>query len=209
VWVAGAVVLLGSLALPAATFPENDGWLRRFQTPELRDGHTVGQEFVMTRDHLDAIEVRPVATDARRSGDVRVALVDITGGLEPRVVRSGVLRVDDFDVESPYRFSFAPIPDSRNHRYRFELTADGSRGVALLATKGDPYGPGPLTFNGRSRWADLVFQASAPTRSIWQVLWTGRTQSGVDGKVILALLIVSWIATGFLFRAVASVPSLE
>lgn len=202
-WIAAGVVFGVSLTQPAATFPANRWWLRAFSTPEIGSGRMVGQEFVMSRDGLNAIEFHPVPVDSLR-GRLEVRLVDLTEGATSRVVRTGTFDVADLVRRESYRFEFEPIADSKNRKYRFELTADdGMSGIALRATKGDPYPRGTLTFNGTSRWADLRFRATAPTTSIWQALWTGPIQSGTSGRIVLALLVINWMAAGVLLRVLA------
>jgi hypothetical protein len=199
-----------SLTLPASLLPGNHSWLRRFETPEIADGRTVGQEFTMRRDGLDAIEFIPASNSLSPSGNIHVALIDITSPGNSQVLRTGTLRAAELVRGTYYRFAFPPIVDSRNRKYLFELAAqDVSSGITLRATKGDPYPDGTLTFNGRGRWADLMFQASAPTESIWRTLWAGGTQSGVSGKLILTLLVVNWLALGVLFHSLVSLPTSE
>ncbi|MBM3819639.1 MAG: hypothetical protein FJW14_11605 [Acidimicrobiia bacterium] len=188
-----------SLTLPAAGQPGNAWPLRRLRTPEVTHERTIGQEFVMTRNGLNAIDFYPVTTGTP-SGEIVVSLVDITEGSRRGVVRHGSMRAADLAVESWSRFDFTPIDDSRNRRYRFDVTANGYSGLALIATKGDHYSAGPLTFNGTSRWADLAFRTSVPTMPIWEALWTGRTSAGAGGRFIIVLITLHWILTGVLLR---------
>ncbi len=205
-WAIVSVVLVWSLTLPAAGHPGNAWPLRRFRTPQVTHERVVGQEFVMTRNGLNAVDLHSVATGSP-SGEILVSLVDITTGSGRGVVWRGAVRAADLAAEPRRRFEFTAIPDSRNRRYRFDVTADGYSGLALLATKGDHYRGGPLVFNGASRWADLVFRASARTTPIWAALWTGRTSAGTSGRVIAALIAVNWILIGFVLCRLGPRPT--
>jgi len=211
-WAGAGVVCALSLALPVSTFPANNSWLRRFRTPEISDALTVAQTFKMTADGLQAIELYPAPNGLPLSGDIRLTLVDITTEGDPSVVRNAAVRAADLVREPSYRFAFAPIIDSVHRTYRLEMTAtDSSSGVVARATRGDPYRSGTLLANGKTRWADLAFRASAPTSSLWHTLWTGRAPvSGRrSGRVVLVLLGASWMAMGVLFRALLSADDPE
>lgn len=210
-WAGIGIVLVVSLALPGSSLPGNGWWLRRFHTPEVTNERTFGQTFVMRRDGLQAIEFHPAQIGSRISGDIRLALVDVTEGAEPRVVRTSTTPVTDLARKQSYRFEFQPITDSTNRTYRFEVSSsEMSSGLALRATKGDPYPNGTLTVNVTPRLADLLFQASAPTASMWQTLWTKRAEGGrPSGRLVLALLAANWIAIGFLFRIVLFLPAAD
>ena len=207
-WGVVGVVLACSLALPAATFPGEQPWVRRFQTPEIGSGSALGQTFVMTRDGLNAVEFHPASTGRSPSGRIRIALIDVTERSPSKVVRTGFVDAAALAGRSWYRFEFAPVADSRNHQYRFELSGTANKsGFALLAAKGEGYPDGTLTFNGYTRFGDLAFQAVAPTSSMLRTLWNGHTDSGASGKLVLVLLIASWIAMAGLFRALLSIPA--
>lgn len=210
-WAAVGMVFVSSLALPTPTLPGNHSWLRRFQTPELSYGITLAQTFRMNRDWLRAVEFYPAANGLPLSGNVGLALIDTTvTDAATAVVRGATVRAADLVRGSSYRFEFRPIADSTSRTYRFEVTAtDSSSGVVLWATKGDPYEAGTLLANGRSRWADLTFEAVGPTSRVGRALWTKLApESGWrSGRVVLALFAVSWIALGALFRALLSLPA--
>lgn len=207
-WAGIGIVLLFSLARPATPLPGDHSWLRRFHTPEVSYERSLGQTFVMNRNGLHAIEFHPASNGLHPSGEIQVALVDVTPGVDSDVVRSGVIRAAELAGRRSYRFEFSPIADSRNRSYRFELTAsDMSSGFVLRAAKGEGYPEGTLTVNGRSRWADLAFQTIAPTSSMWHTLWTSRTASGSSGRLVLALLAATWVAMGVMFRALLSIPA--
>ena len=205
-WAAVGVSLVWSLSLPG--LPGNAWWLRRFHTPEITREYTFAQTIAMNRNGLDAIEFRPAPAGSRLSGDIRLVLVDITESADDGlVVRTSTIAVAELADALSFRFQFAPIANSRFRMFRFELAAtDASSGIALVATRGDRYSEGALLVNGRSRWADLVFQTSATTSSIWATLWTVRTESGVSGRLVLALLAASWLVLGVVVRVLSRVP---
>jgi hypothetical protein len=206
-WAALGVVLAATLLRPAALLPGNGSWLRRFQTPEIDAGTTIAQEFVMHRSGLYAVDVYPTLDGAQPGPSaLRLTLVDITEGSRGGVVRTGMFPVDEAVRTSRLRFAFAPIGDSRNRKYRLEASAvSAPTHIRLRATRGDWYRDGTLIVNGRARFGDLLFQASAPTSSIWRTLVDGRNSAGpAAGRRVLLLLVVIWIVLGGLLRPLLS-----
>jgi len=203
-WAGLGVVLAHSLTLPVVTLPGNAAWLRRFETPEIVPGRVLGQTFTMNRDGLTAIEFAlvPVGPPSR---DIDLTLLDVTDARNARAVRTTTIKVPALGDRRSFRFEFVPIADSRFRTYQFEVSGtDGRSGYALVAARGDAYAEGTLGFNGRARWADLIFQTdvSPPVASIWTTLWTRRGEPGrASGKLILALLGLNWVVVGFLLRA--------
>lgn len=197
------MVLVWSLAQPGT--PGNGAFLRRFTTPEIRREYTFAQRFRMNRDGLNAIEFHPTSAGSLASGEIRFALVDMTDDDRERVVRTGGVPWTSVVNRSSYRFEFAPIADSRHKSYRFEISATAANsGVALVAAKGvDRYPDNAMAVNGRVRWAGLIYQTTTVTPSTLSALWTGRTDGGVPGKVVLALLFGNWLLIGLLLRALA------
>ena len=205
-WVGVGVTLIWSLAQPGT--PGNGSWLRRFDTPEITRTYTFAQRFRMNRDGLEAIEFRPTRAEFLASGEIRFALVDITREDEGTVIRTGSVPWTELARRSSYRFEFAPVLDSRHKAYRFEIAATAERsGVALVATRAvERYPEGALTVNGKNRWAALLFQTYASNASIVSTLWTGRTESGVPGRLVLALLALNWLLLGVIVRVLAGMP---
>ena len=202
-WIGIGVALIWSLARPAT--PGNDSWLRRFRTPEITRTYTFAQHFHMNRAGLNAIAFRPARGGVLASGEIRFALVDITSGDAPTVVRTGRVPWPEVARRSSYRFEFAPVVDSKHRSYRFEIGATAARsGVALVAARGvDRYPENALTVNGRNRWAALLFQTYASDASTLSALWRGSTESGIPGRLVLALLAGSWLCMGVLCRVLA------
>jgi hypothetical protein len=200
-WLAIGALLAASLSVAIPTRIRDGLGLRRFVTPEIagcvmRDDGLfctfASQSFVMNADGLHAVEFMPVAVGRRVEGHVRLALVDLA---ELRVIRSAEVRVADVLRDDVYRFEFAPVADSRDGRYRFDINAlIDTRGIAARATRGDRYRDGALLWNDRTRWADLAFEADAGSRPAWRALWSYRKAPDArpGGSTALLALVVYW-----------------
>jgi hypothetical protein len=155
-----------------------------------------------------AIEVFPVRLVDHPSGDVRLGLYDTTGEAVARgLVRSATVPAADFVRGSSFRFEFAPLLDSKDGDYRFDIASSTSnpvKGVALWATKGTGYDGGALLVNGSRRWADLTFRTEAPVLSVWQLLMALRLAQPARAYVVLVAFFVTWLCFGVLLRALSS-----
>ena len=197
------VVLAWALAQPAT--PGNHSWLRRFHTPQVTRAYAIAQRFSMNRPGLKAIEFHPAPYGTAMSGEIRFTLFDTTDSDDGMVVRTGLIAAVALAARPSFRFEFEPIAGSRHRKYRFQIEATTMHsGVALVATRMPKRYPSEaLTVNGRDRWAALLFQTDAVNPTIWSTLWNGRTDSRMPGKLLLALLAVSWLFMGLLFRVLA------
>lgn len=196
-----------SLAVPILWLPGNQSWLRRFQTPEVTKAWTLAQDFTMSEDGLNGLALASLRVGAS-SGQIRLRLLRVSDAGEDLIVAERAFAAAEIAGGLPLQWAFIPIEDSQFQPFRLEITATDNSGLALIATRGNDYAGGVLTANGTSRWADLVFQTSSSTRPapLWKRLWSGRSEPGrASGKLILVLLAINWIATGFLFRAVLSI----
>ena len=189
---------------PIATLPGEGTWLRRFQTLEIAPGRVLSQTFTMNRDGLTAVEfsIAPLGPPAR---DISVTLLDLTPPGQPLVVYADAIRVAALGDRRSFRAEFPPIADSASRIYELDISGtDGRSGYALVAAKGDGYAQGTMYFNDRARWADLIFQTyvSPPVPSTLMTLWTRHGGPGrASGRLVLALLGLTWIAAGFLLQA--------
>jgi hypothetical protein len=201
-WLGIGVILVWSLAQPGT--PGNHARLRRFTTPEISRETTLGQRFRMNRDGLNGIEFHPAAAGSLASGEITFSLIEVTDDDRPTVVRTGRVPWTAVAGQSSYRFEFAPVADSRHKSYRFDIGATAARsGIALLAARGvERYPDNALAVNGRDRWAGLIYQTATVTPSTFSALWTGRTDAGVPGKMLLALLFGNWLLIGSVLRMV-------
>lgn len=188
------------LASPSVTLPADGLGIRRFQTPPLDPELCLGQTFTMPVDGLHAIEVFPAAAGDHVSGDVRFELYEIHSTGEPILVRATEVLAEEVVWGSSYRFEFAPIPNSRDRRYRLDLVAAPAEGVAFWATMGDRYEGGSLHANGRERWADLAFRVHAPAPSIWGRFMTLRETNPVRAYLVIASFTAIWLLLGFVLR---------
>ncbi len=151
---------------------------------------------------FDAVQVGPP------SGQILLRLLTLSDTGEAATAGERAVPAGEVAGRPAFQWAFIPLENSQFERYRFEVTATDNSGLALLATRGDRYPGGSLTANGRSRWADLLFQTSSsvPVSSVFEALWVKRAGPGrASGRLILTLLAVNWIAMGFLFRAVLSI----
>lgn len=204
VWATVVLCFVWALAADVPALPGSGLGVRRFRTPELGPELTLSQTFKMTGDGLHAIEFYPAPGASRGSGDVRLALSDVTGA--DAVVREATIQAARLTRGGSYRFEFVPIVSSKNRTYRFDLsTTEASSAVGVWATRGDSYPGGTLLANGRSRWADLVFRTSASTRSLWRVVWW----EAPLGRIALGALAVGWLALGFIFRRLAQISAIS
>ena len=199
--VVGLATLVLVLELRERPRSGNGLGLRRFATPGVSDGWQIGQGFRMNADGLTAVEVRTTAVGLVR-GRVRFELRLDDDPARP-AIRSGEVEAASLVQGDSYRFDFAPVADSRNAQYRFDLSSsqeEPSRGVALWATRGDSYPDGALVVNGTERWADLAFRTYSRTPPPhWVSPWLERAQ---QGRVQLALgaLALSWVLLGRVLR---------
>ncbi len=193
------------LTVPSVDLPGDELGIRRFQTPPLGTSLRLGQTFTMTADGLHAIEVLPVVPAGRVTGDVRFELYEVR---DARLIPARIAEVLAEEVlRGPsYRFEFAPIQDSKDRSYRFDLIPSPAEGVAFRATRGERYAGGRMHANGRERWADLAFRTYAPAPSIWgRVMALGRTNP-VRAYTAAAALIVTWLLLGFVLRRLPTIP---
>lgn len=193
-----------ALATPSVTLPGDGLGIRRFQTPPLDSELRLGQTFTMTAVGLHAIEVFPVAVDARVSGDVRFELYELR---ENRLIPVSVAEVLAEEVVrgQSYRFEFAAIPDSKDRTYRLDLVAAPAGGVAFWATKGERYEGGSMHANGRDRWADLAFRVHAPAPSVWRRLMMLRDTNQARAYLVLAAFVAIWLLLGLVLRTLPNV----
>ncbi len=188
-WSVPVVCGLG-LAMPSTPLPGDNLGIRRFRTPPLGSDVRLGQSFRMPVDGLRAIDVLPVANGTRPSGDILFELYEVSHdeGEKPAVrVRSTEVLSEDLMKQAVYRFEFPPILDSKDRAYRLDLVASPASGIAFWATRGERYAEGSMHVNGRPRWADLVFQAHAPTLSVWAQLRLLQGRSPERGYLMAAV----------------------
>ena len=193
--------------MPVPRLPGNSGWLRRFRTPEITPAWTLAQDFTMSDTGLNGIDFEAVQVGPP-SGQILLRLLPLSDTGEASTAEERAVSAAEVAGRPDFQWAFIPLEKSQFERYRFEVTATDNSGLALLATRGDGYPGGSLAANGRSRWADLLFQTSSsvPVSSVFEALWVGRVGPGrASGRLILALLFINLIAMGFLFRAVLSI----
>lgn len=167
--------------------------VRRMVTPELSPEWRVSERFRMNTNGLSAITVRPVAVGSP-AGRIRLELRSLTAYAAP-VSRTVEVPVASLVRSSSYRFSFAPIADSRGVAYQLDISSSPgapSRGVAFRATRGEGLRNAALLINDRERWADLAFQTES----------TQGTLATVKAATVLTLLCGAWVAFVLLLREI-------
>jgi hypothetical protein len=204
-WLLSAAYVM-LLAAPGATLPADRLGIRVFQTPPLGASTRFGQTFTMTADGLHAIEIFPLPVSGPVSGSVRFELHELDRGYrEVKLVRMGEARAIDVVRSSSYRFEFAPIADSNDRAYRFDILGSEAEGVAFWATKGGRYGRGTMHVNGRERWADLGFRVYAPNPSVFSRLLMLRDTNPVRAYLAFASGVGIWLLLGFVLRTVRAI----
>ncbi len=196
------------LAAPSATLPGDGLGIRVFQTPALSPSLRLGQTFTMPGDGFHAIEIFPSAVGGTVSGKVQLELHELDSGhREIALVRTAEASASDVVGAPSYRFEFAPIVDSKDRAYRFDLIASEAEGVAFWATKGNRYAGGAMHANGRGRWADLAFRVYAPNPSVWGRLMMLRDTNPVRAYLVIAAGLAVWLLLGFFLRAIEAIPA--
>ena len=196
------------LAAPSVTLPGDSLGFRVFQTPALSPSLRLGQTFTMPGDGFHAIEIFPSAVGGPVSGKIQLELYELDSGhSEIALVRTGEASSSDVVRAPSYRFEFAPIVDSKDRTYRFDLIASEGEGVAFWATKGERYARGVMRANGRDRWADLAFRAYAPNPSVWRRLMTLRETNPVRAYLVIAAGLAIWLLLGFILREIQAIPA--
>ena len=203
-WCLVAVFYGLMLSAPSVALPGDDLGIRRFRTPPLGPDLRLGQTFLMTGNDLHFIEVFP-AVGERVTGDVRLELYEVRNNLLVPVRMLEVL-AEDVMRGSSYRFELAPVPNSKDRTYRFDLVAAPAEGVAFWATKGERYTGGSMHANGRERWADMAFRVYAPAPSIWSRLMTVRQTNPVRAYAVLAALAAVWLLLGAMLCLLTTAP---
>lgn len=197
------VALVAMLAAPGVRLPGDDLGVRGFQTPPVSPEMALTQTFTMTAPGLDGIEVFPVAAGRPTQSQVRFELYETSDiGVEHQeaLVRSADVPAEVLARAPSYRFAFAPLLNSKDRTYRLDLVAPSASGVAFMATRGGRYADGSLYANGTDRWADMVFRASAPVPSVWELLMRVRATNPVRAYAIMAVLPAFWLLVGLAIR---------
>jgi hypothetical protein len=200
-WLLSAVYAV-LLAAPGATLPGDRLGIRVFQTPPLGPSTRFGQTFTMTADGLHAIEIFPLAAGGPVSGRVQFELHELDRGYrEVKCVRVGEVPAAEIVRGPSYRFEFAPIIDSNDRAYRFDIVGPEADGVAFWATKGERYGRGAMHVNGRDRWADLGFRVYAPNPSVSGRLLMLRDTNPVRAYLVIGSCVGIWLLLGVVLGA--------
>lgn len=131
-------------------------------SPVIQGDITVAQSFVATLPYLTAIEIRIVVPEeglpvaAKLPLSLHLFEVDGATGAESLVrdstLPTGNLRHNDF-----VRFTFAPLPDSKNRAYRFVLSAPAGNRLGVWISGLNAYDGGQLYQAGQPAAGDLVF----------------------------------------------------
>jgi len=203
-WLLVALAAAISMTLRPVSLPAAAVGLRRFQVP-INSEIAVSQTFAMTADGLRGVEFQPAAVGDAPSGTLRYELTEAGSG----VVRQGELPVARALSAPTYTVEFAPIEDSKDAMFRFDLVSsptEPASGIAVWATKGNRYSDGVLQINGRDRFGDLAFKALAPGgQSDWARLTAMQSPPpGVSSRtVILAALAAYMLLSALVLRAVS------
>ncbi|MEO8286630.1 MAG: DUF2142 domain-containing protein [Chloroflexota bacterium] len=170
---------------------------------EILAGGSVGQTFVARYNNLDSVDVR-IGTYGRQADPSRATLVlhlradpssqtDIaTATLPPSVVL----------VENGwYRFTFAPIGNSKGKPYYVQVDSPGGRVDNALTLywfkpnpRGDPYRNGTAYLNGQQVKADLTFGTgySASPVEVWLSM-LGEALAN-SSAIVISLLLTAALA---------------
>lgn len=160
------VALLGILLLAVGGWLARGDWHHSTQSQisgitnqELTGPTTVGQTFVASQAGLEAIEIRVNAFNRQNSQPIWLHLR--AGPQDSTDLRRAMVSAAGLDDGDWAKFTFEPLPDSRQNYYYFFITSPTSvAGDAITVYYGPPdtYRAGALYLNGHPQEAQLAFR---------------------------------------------------
>ena len=154
---------------------------RSFTLPEITRDVRIAERFNVRDGALEAIDLYPVRVSAPK-GSIHIDLWPVAfPGAPP--LRTADVNASDLVRNPTYRFAFAPLRLPPDMCCVVEISSQGdSTGVALRANQAPPEPADFLVFNGRTRWAQLAFQARFTRQPL-------RASAGVA----IAALLCAWV----------------
>jgi hypothetical protein len=163
-------------------------------TGQILDGNSVGQTFVARYNDLSSVEVR-IATYGRQTDPSRAPLVMHLRAAPDSAADLAVATLSPttrLEENGWYRFSFAPLPDSRGTTYYLEISSPGASVDTALALfwfkpnpEGDPYPDGAAYRNGKRTGADLAFGLGYSEQPL--AVWRGMLGSAAANSSPIAI----------------------
>jgi hypothetical protein len=148
-----------------------------YPTVELDESTLIAQTFTAPHNNMAAVRVMFSSLRKQRHGTLIFSLTEREEG--GKVIRRASIPVRKIDDSTRYYFVFPPVPDSKDRKYLFSISASSlpaGSGIALWQDPEDRYPGGELMVNGQPAGGDLYFSSYHFTGDHPSTDWQGRRE---------------------------------